>query len=85
MCVARSFFFLEVFLKLFDAQVQPIAQYGSELWGLDKVAIHIEKVHLYALKIFLGVDMKTPNDLVSNYVELRRQMYSLLVEAYMYG
>ena len=55
---------LEVFLKLFDAQVQPIAQYGSELWGLDKAAIHIEKVNLYALKRFLGVDMKTPNDLV---------------------
>ena len=31
---------LEVFLKLFDAQVKPIAQYGSELWGLDKAAIH---------------------------------------------
>ena len=32
--------------------------------SLDKAAIHIEKVHLYALKRFLGVDMKTPNDLV---------------------
>ena len=29
-----------------------------------------EKVHLYALKKFLNVDMKTPNDLV--YTELRR-------------
>ena len=44
---------LEVFLKLFDAQVQPIAQYGSELWGLDKAAIYIEKVHLYALIFIL--------------------------------
>ena len=53
---------LEVFLKLFDAQVQPIAQFGSELrlWGLDKAAIHIKNVHLYALKRFIGVDMKTP-------------------------
>ena len=25
---------LEVYLKLFDGQVQPIAQYGAELWGL---------------------------------------------------
>jgi len=40
---------LEMFLKFFDAQVQPNA---------------IEKVHLYALKRFLGVDMITPNDLV---------------------
>ena len=55
---------LEVFFKLFDAQVQQIAQYGSELWGLDKAAIPIGKVHLYALKRFLGVDMKTPSDLV---------------------
>ena len=46
---------LEVFLKLFDAQLQPIAQYGSELWGLDKTAIHIEKVHIVrAEKIFRG-------------------------------
>ena len=60
----------EVFLKLFDAQVQPVAQYGSELWDLDKVAIHIEKIHLYALKRFLGVDMKKTNDLV--YVETDR-------------
>ena len=43
---------LEVFLKLFDAQVQPVVQYGSELWGLHKAAIHIEKVHLYALECF---------------------------------
>ncbi|WP_419612590.1 hypothetical protein, partial [Thiolapillus sp.] len=55
---------VEVFLKLFDAQVQPIVQYGSELWGLDKAAVHIEKVHLFALKKFLALDMRTPNDLV---------------------
>ena len=55
---------LQVYLKLFDAQVQPIAQYGAELWGLDKAAMHIEKVHLFALKKFLGVHMRTPNDLV---------------------
>ena len=32
-----------MFLKLFD-EVQPVAQYGAELWGLDKAAIHIQKV-----------------------------------------
>ena len=28
----------ELFLKLFDSQVQPIAQYGAEMWGLDTAA-----------------------------------------------
>ena len=47
-CVLQNLYLLnnnslEVFLKLFDAQVQPNAQCGSELWGLDKAAIHVEK------------------------------------------
>ena len=54
----------ELFLKLFDSQVQPIAQHGAELWGLDIAAVHCEKVHLFALKSFLGVEMRTPNDLI---------------------
>lgn len=53
-----------VFIKLFDSQIQPIVQYGSELWGLDKAAVHFESVHTFALKKFLGVDRKTPNDLL---------------------
>ena len=48
LCVLQKLYLLnnnslEVFLKLFDAQVQPNAQCGSELWGLDKAAIHVEK------------------------------------------
>ena len=39
-------------------------QYGSEIWGLEKAANECEKLHLYALKKFLNVDMKTPNSLV---------------------
>jgi hypothetical protein len=54
----------ELFIKLFDSQVQPITQYGAEIWGLYDSAIHCEKVHLFALKKFLGVTMKTPNDLI---------------------
>ena len=54
----------ELFLKLFVSQVQPIAFYGAELWGLETTAVHCEKVHLFALKKFLGVEMQTPNDLV---------------------
>ena len=61
---------LDVFLKIFDAQIQPIMQYGSEIWGLEGAAQHCEKVHLYALKKFLYVDMRTPNDLI--YYELNR-------------
>jgi hypothetical protein len=56
----------DVYMKLFDAQVQPIMQYGSEIWGLDKAAQHCEKVHLFALKKFLSVDLRTPNDFVYN-------------------
>jgi hypothetical protein len=51
-------------LKLFDAKVQPIAQYGSEIWGLYNSASHVEKMHLFALKKMLGVNRRTPNDLV---------------------
>ena len=40
----------ELFLKLFDFQVQPIALYGAELWGLETTAVHFEEVHLFALK-----------------------------------
>ena len=55
---------IHVFLKNFDTQVQPIMQYGSEIWGLYNAAGECEKVHLYALKKYLNVDLKTPNDLV---------------------
>ena len=33
----------ELFLKLFDSQVQPIALYGAELWGLETAAVHCER------------------------------------------
>ena len=46
-------------MKLFYSQIQPIL-----LYGLDKAAFLCEKVHLFALKRFLGVTMRTPNDLV---------------------
>ena len=55
---------LKLFLKIYDAQIQPIAQYGAEIWGLSKAAVHCESVHLLALKKFLGVSMQTPNDFV---------------------
>ena len=53
-----------MFLKLFDAQVQPVTEYGSEIWGLGKAAIHTEQVRLFVLKRLLGLGMKTLNDFV---------------------
>ena len=54
----------QLYIKIFDAQVQPIVQYGAELWGLSKAAVHCESLHLFALKRFLCVGIRTPNDLV---------------------
>ena len=74
-CIMQKLSVLEnksfgLFVKLFDSQVQPIIQYGAEIWGLYDAAMFCEHVHLFALKRFLGVSVKTPNDLV--YGELDR-------------
>jgi len=50
----------DVFFKIFDTQVQPILLYGSEVWGSSDCNA-IETVHLYAIKQFLNVSVKTPN------------------------
>ena len=67
-----------IFFKLFDTQVQPIVNYGAEVWGLE-AGKEIEKVHLFAMKKFLHVDQKTPNDLV--YGELGR--YPIYIHSYL--
>ena len=69
LCVMKKLTFLnnesfELFIRIFDSQIQPIVQYGAEIWGLDEAAVHCERLHLFALKKFLGVSMQTPNDLV---------------------
>lgn len=51
-----------LFLKLFDAQIQPILLYGSEIWGLYPQT-QIEKIHTFALKKILNVAPRTPNDI----------------------
>ena len=51
---------LSVFLKLFDAKVQPILSYGCELWGVHDIT-DIEGVHTYALKRFLTVSLHCSN------------------------
>ena len=69
---------LELCFRLFDAQIQPIVQYGAEIWGLEKASQDIENVHMFALKKFLGVDLRTPNDLV--YGDLGR--YPIYLNSY---
>ena len=48
----------ETFFKIFDSKVQPILQYPSEIWGLQRLE-NIEKIHLMACKRFLGVPVRT--------------------------
>ena len=45
-----------VLCKIFDAQIQSISLYGTELWGLDDMSI-IESVHIFSLKKILNVDL----------------------------
>ena len=54
----------EVFFKLFDAQVQPILTYGAEIWGLVADQETVERVHLLAIKRFLGLHPKAPRHVV---------------------
>lgn len=59
----------DTFFKIFDAKVQSILLYSSEIWGLNRLE-NIERVHLQACKRFLGVPVKTPNKMI--YGELGR-------------
>ena len=68
----------KVFFKLFDAQIQPILLYGSEIWGFSRFEC-IEKIHLLACKKFLCVGLSTPSCMV--YGECGR--YPLYINAYM--
>ena len=49
---------------MFDCLIQPILTYGSEVWGLSDNQESIERVHLSALKRFLGVNSKSPRHLI---------------------
>ena len=48
-----------VMLKLFDSQILPILEYGSEVWYPGKNLSHYETVHLNFLKYVLGVKSQT--------------------------
>ena len=51
-----------VFFKLYDAQVLPALLYSSQLWGLSR-RDNVERAHTFACKRFLGVDLKSSNNM----------------------
>ena len=53
----------DLFCKIFDAQIQPILLYGAEVWGLNNCK-QVETVHLFSMKWFLGVSVRSPNAMV---------------------
>ena len=58
---------INVFLKIFDAQgmlLMPMVLYGAEIWGMESCSSVTDNVRLFGLKRYLGVDRRTPNDLV---------------------
>ena len=52
-----------VFVKIFEAQIQPSLLYASEIWGACRLEA-IERVHMFGLKCFLKVSMRTPSVIV---------------------
>ena len=65
--------------KLFDTQIQPMLNYGAEVWGLEADHTPIERIHLFAVKRFLNTSIRTPNVMV--YGETGR--YPLFMSTYM--
>lgn len=48
-----------LYIKLFDSQVLPILEYGSDIWYQGKPIQELESVHLAFLKSALGVKRQT--------------------------
>ena len=63
------------FFRLFDSQIVPILTYGAEIWGISPNQEVIERVHLAAMKRFLGVNQRAPRHLI--YGELGRYPLSV--------
>ena len=68
---------IDIQLKLFDTLVVPILLYSSEIWSFDFVK-EIEKLHLYYLKLIIGVRSTTPNYMV--YGETGRFPLNILIK-----
>ena len=67
-----------IFFKLFDTQIQPMLNYGAEVWGLEAHHTPIERIHFFAINIFLNTSIRTPNVMV--YGETGR--YPLFMSTY---
>jgi len=72
--ICRAFFKCDsmtkkVFFQIFDAKVQSILLYSSEVWGLYNIST-LETVHTQSCKRFLGVPSRTPNNMI--YGDLQR-------------
>ena len=48
-----------IFFKLFDVQIQPILNYGAEVWGLEADLKVVERIHLFCTKEIF--ECKQPN------------------------
>ena len=59
----------QIYFKLIDSIVTPLALYSAEVWGLRETP-EIESINTFACKRMLGVTKRTPNCLV--YGELGR-------------
>ena len=68
---------IDLQLKIFDAMVERILLYGSEIWGYENIKI-IEQVHLGFCKRILKVRSSTPNFMV--HVELGRYPLEIRVK-----
>ena len=67
-----------IFFKLFDTQIQPVLNFGAEVWGLEADNTPIERIYLFAIKRFLNTSIRTPNVMV--YGETGR--YPLFMSTY---
>ena len=66
------------FICFFSLSLQSLLHYGSEVWVLDADHTPVERVHLFALKMFLNASLRTPDLMV--YGETGR--YPLFVNIY---
>ena len=56
--------FPSIFFKLFDTQIQPVLNYGAEVWELEADHTLFERIYLFAIKRFLNTSIRTPNVMV---------------------